>query len=135
MAYNLNRTTSTFIPEWNNNQESKEPIEIEFNPLNIDDYCEVLDISVKSRENTESSKNKKGKEVLKIKDFSVQGKITIRLIPIFKNNIVKISNLTINDQPVKPEEIVRSPELMELSSEIMNEMIAHAVVSEDDKKN
>jgi len=137
MAYNLNRKINKFIPEWNNNQASKDPIEIEINPLDIDDYCELLDISVKSRENVEKTgkKNKKGENISVIKDFTVSGKVALRLIPIFRKNITAISNLTINNQTIKPEEIVRNPEFIELVSEIMNSMIVNSIISEDDKKN
>ena len=62
------------------------------------------------------------------------GKTALRLLPIFKANIIKIYNLTINKSPAKAEELVQSPELIELNSEIMNEMIIRSTISDNDKK-
>lgn len=125
MAYNLNLKINRFIPVWNKNKESTEPIELELKHLSIEDYCELLDIAQQSRDNVENGK---------IKNFTIVGKLASRMLPVFKKNIVKISNLTIDNRPIKIEELILDPEFIELNSEIMNEMLICATLSDDDKK-
>ena len=125
MAFNLDRKIKEFIPVWNENRKQAEPIKLELKFLDIENYCELIDISQGARENIEKGK---------IKDFSSVGKLASRMLPVFKTNIVKISNLTIDNRPIKIEELVLSPEFIELNSEIMNEMILNTMVSDTDKK-
>jgi hypothetical protein len=125
MAYIINRKTIEFVPDWNKNKKSDNPIKIHFNPLSIDCYCELIDIAQKARENTETGK---------IKDFSVMGKLALRMLPVFKKNITKIENITNGNRIIIIEELVESPEFIELNSEIMNEMIIRATITQDDKK-
>ena len=125
MAFNLNRKIKEFIPGWNDNKKSTEPIKIELNYLSIKDYCELIDISQKARDNIENGK---------IKSFSIMGELAMRMLPVFKTNITKISNLTIDNRPIKIEELTQSPEFIELNSEIMNEMLMRAIISDINKK-
>lgn len=125
MAYIINRKTIEFIPAWNKNKKSENPIKIHFNPLSIDAYCELIDIAQKARENTTDGK---------ITDFSVMGKLALRMFPVFKRSITQIENIANGNRAITVEELVESPEFIELNSEIMNEMIIRASITQDDKK-
>lgn len=125
MAYTINRKTIEFTPDWNKNKKSENPIKISYNPLSIDCYCELIDIAQKARENTVDGK---------IKDFSSMGKLALRMLPVFKKNIRKIENITNGNRAITVEELVESPEFIELNSEIMNDMIIKASLTQDDKK-
>lgn len=125
MAYNLNRKTREFIPEWKDNKKNANPIKLELKTLLVEDYCELLDIAQRSSTNIENKK---------IKDFTIIGQLAKRLVPIFKTNITKISNLTIDNRSIKAEELALYAEFVELNSEITNEMIIRATLSDTDKK-
>lgn len=122
MAYNLVNKQVKIIPEWNDNKESETPIEIVLKPLKTKTYWEAMAVCQKAQADD-------GKI-----DFKIMAEIPEALRSVCGEGIVSMANLTIDEKPLKPINIVDYPALLSLVTEIVLKLIEISTITSEDKK-
>lgn len=126
MAFNI-ESKSKFVPAWNDNKESDKPIEIELKYLNQSDYWSAMSVLKKMPVKSEKAETEGVAPEL-------MAEISRTLAPIFQKSIDSITNLTMDNKPVKPALIAEHPKLIGLMTELMIELINRSSISSTDKK-
>ena len=123
MSINIARTLKEFIPSWNGNKESDNPIIVSLKPISSSDYWDLIAISAEIQSASTNNDYSKVKNTLN------------KLAPIFEKNIKSITNLTIDDKAIVLKNLGIYPELLSLNSEIMAELLVRVSLTKEEEKN
>ena len=116
-----------FIPLWDGNREEAEPVKIELARLSLEDYWKVATIctSIGTMAKAEGDF---------LARFASAGDIIKEITPLLKRYIVSMQNLTVDDNPAKPEDLTKTSLFLSLVMEILAELLSISTLDASIKK-
>jgi len=115
-----------FIPEWNGNKDSKDPIYMKLKRMNSRDFWKMMVLlEVLQGKVTATPDNSKSEAIISELD---------KIKPYFEEYISDLKGIEIDGAPAKPSDILSEPGLLPLITEISQIMTQSSIPSDQDKK-
>lgn len=125
MAFTFYTAHKLFIPKGNDNEQSDQPATVELHPLSQGDLWKLTAWSERFDKLFNNSDSKDAQAI-------VEAMVEIK--PYLEQYATHLINVNVDDKPISPPELADYPAFLPLVTEIVQELIARTVITEEQKK-
>ena len=124
MAFTLSTKPKEFVPEWNGNRESDQPITMILGRLTVGDFWELAPLGQKI-----------GKIVLNFSETNPKqiSELLEKIKPLFIKYVSGLENLWIEEKKAMPSDVAEHIEFAPIMMEIISELISRAQITDKKK--